>query len=179
MLTLISANLEGHPPLIASSSDAESTYSLKQFLSTVPVERTDSVIASPSSESFGSYHQVAQLTAGYTPTLSRLAAQARIVAARRKPYMAVRIADPLGNIVLEKTIRGFLGDLNSKVIYDLKPDRTREVMDEDDEDAHEWLTGIDDIMGEWEDGRSHGGCRHGAEGKAGRVAVEVEDLFFR
>jgi hypothetical protein len=93
--------------------------------------------------------------------------------------MAGKIVDPLQHLRLEKTIGGFLGNLKSEIVYDLRPDRNREAADEYDEDAHEWLTGIDDITGEWEAGPSYGGgCSHGGGGKAGRVAVEVKDLFF-
>lgn len=179
ILTLISVNLEGYSPWISSCSDEGSTYSLKQFLSTAPGERTDSVIESPSSMSLSSHDQETWLAVGRTPVRSRLAAQARIVAARRNPYMAVKIVDPLENIRLEKTIGGFLGNLKSEIVYDLRPDRNREAADEYDEDAHEWLTGIDDVTGEWEAGPSYGGgCSHGGGGKAGRVAVEVKELFF-
>lgn len=91
--------------------------------------------------------------------------------------MAVQIVDPKDNIRLVKTIGGFVGNLNSKIVYDLKPDRNREMADEDDEDAHEWLTRIDDIMGEWEIAGRYGDCRHTVGGRLGRRAVEMQELF--
>ncbi|KAF1978625.1 hypothetical protein BU23DRAFT_595770 [Bimuria novae-zelandiae CBS 107.79] len=161
----------------SSDSDTGSTYSLKQFLSTAPDERTDSVMGSPFSASFDSLVKDTPLTSALAPARSRLAAQARILAARRNPQMVVRVVDPEGNVCLEKSMAGYLGNVQSKIMYDLKPDRNREVVDGDVVDAHEWLAGIDDVMGEWEVAGRYGGCRHAVGGWVGRKAVEMRELF--
>lgn len=94
--------------------------------------------------------------------------------------MTVRVEDPEDNVYLEKMIGAFLGDLNSNIVYDLKPDHDREVVDGEgeDENAHAWLTGVDDIMGKWEVAGNQGTCRPAVGGRVGRKAVEVRDLFF-
>lgn len=95
---------------------------------------------------------------------------------------------------VSKPIHGFLGKLDSKIVYEVRPDRQR-VAHEcggweggiggwDDgsgggmrEDGCQWIMGIGDVIGEWEMLGNGGlvGCRH--LGRAGRRAVRVEELF--
>ncbi|OAG08107.1 uncharacterized protein CC84DRAFT_1086404 [Paraphaeosphaeria sporulosa] len=154
--------------------EKETTCSLKEFLNTAPDGRADSVMLSPSSARFASHLQDIPQP---TPARSRLAAHARILCARENPAVAVRVTDPEDNVRVETNIGGFLGDLRSNITYDLKPDRNREAVDEDEEYVHEWITGIDDVMGEWEVASSSSGCRHAAGGNIARSAVEIQDLF--
>lgn len=169
----------GHTPTasMAGEADAGFTCSSMQFLGTVPEGRTDSAMGSPSSASFANNVKDMALTTSLAPVRSRLEAHGRILAARRNVYMVVRVVDPEENVRLEKKIGGFVGDLKSKIVYELKADRNREVVDEEDEDGHKWLTGIDDIMGEWESGWGRGDCRHAMGGRVRGKAVEVRDLF--
>lgn len=169
-----------HPPApsISSASENSSTYSLKQFLSTEPDEmRTDSAVGSPSSAYFTDNVKEAPLITAPIPARSRFAAQARVLAARKDPYLVIRVINPDNIVQSEETIGGFLGDLKSRIRYDLKPDQEREAMDDEDESAHEWITGIDDVMGEWNIARGYSGCRHGVGGRVGRKAVDVMELF--
>lgn len=159
---------------IIATSEKESTCSLEEFLHTAPDDRADSVMLSPSSVAFANRLQDVPHP---TPTRSRLAAHARILSARENPAVAVRVTDPEDNVRVETNIGGFLGDVRSKITYDLKPDRHREAFVEDEEYVHEWITGIDDVMGEWEVGGFSGGCRHAGDGNLARRAVEVQDLF--
>jgi hypothetical protein len=158
--------LESHDP------ETETACSLKDFLGTTPDERADSVMLSPTSTTFASHFQDAP-----KPARSRLAAHTRILSARENPSVAVRVTDPEDNVRLETNIGGFWGDMRSSITYDLKPDRNREAVDEEEEYVHEWITGIDDIMGEWETAGTLGGCRHAVGGNVAREAVEVRDLF--
>jgi hypothetical protein len=153
-------------------SETETTCSLKEFLGTTPDERADSVMLSPASGTFPGYFQDAP-----TLTRSRLAAHTRILSARENPSVAVRVTDSEDNVRLETNIGGFLGDLRSNITYDLQPDRKREAVDEKEEYVHEWVTGIDDVMGEWDIVRTSSGCRHAVGGNMARDAVEVRDLF--
>lgn len=161
--------------------EPETTCSLKEILNTTPAERADSVILSPSPTTFATHLQDVPPATALSPIRSRLAAHARILAARAHPFVVVRVTDPDGKVRVEKSIGGFVGDVRSNITYDLKPDRDREAVDDDDEFVHEWITGIDDVMGEWEGAGSgsgsRDGCQHAASGHAARCVVEVRDLF--
>lgn len=76
------------------------------------------------------------------PERSRLAAQARIVAARKGASMAVRVYSPDGNLSIEKAIGGFLGRLDSRIIYDLGIDRSH---CPGTEARDEWLASVEDL----------------------------------
>ncbi|KAF2444847.1 hypothetical protein P171DRAFT_412723 [Karstenula rhodostoma CBS 690.94] len=155
----------GHTQSTPKDVETETTCSLQEFLNTAPDGRADSVMLSPSSATFAGHLQAP------TPTSSRLAAHARILGAREMPAVAVRVMDPEDNVRVETNIGGFLGDLHSSITYDLKPDRHRGAVDEDEEGVHEWITGIGHVTGAWS------ACRHAAGGKMAGSAVEVRDLF--
>ena len=127
--------------------------------------RVDSVVGSPT---------FAPRTApsSLTPLRSRLAAQSRILAARKNTAMTVRVYDPEGEVRLNKVIGGHIGHVGSKMTYDLKADRSSL-------ERTEWITGIDDLVGAGEDkGKERtgrGGCGHLVG--AGRGAVRAEELF--
>ncbi|KAF2263718.1 hypothetical protein CC78DRAFT_603238 [Lojkania enalia] len=108
-----------------------------------------------------------------TPAHSRLAAQNRILAARRKPVFLINIIDPEDNVVATKTIYGFLGQLDSRISYEVKPDRQRMVGAGvgNEGGVNGWLMGVADVMGEWEEVGNLKGCRHFAEGGKGFVGV--------
>lgn len=54
--------------------------------------------------------------------LSRLAAQARLEAARRYPKFCINIIDPPGNVVEKHGVGAFIGTLDSRINYVLTPD---------------------------------------------------------
>ncbi|KAL5418301.1 hypothetical protein PMIN04_007344 [Paraphaeosphaeria minitans] len=175
-LHMVAALKPDHAPAQSTPEnlERETTCSLKEFLSTAPDGRADSVILSPSSATFATHLQD---VAHPTPARSRLAAHARILSARDNPAVVFRVTDPEDNVRVETNIGGYLGDLRSNITYELKPDRNRVAVDEDEKYVHEWITGIDDIMGEWEVVGASGGCRHAAGGNMARCAVEMHDLF--
>jgi len=172
--------------------DSGSSYSLKEILDAGPPEtRADSAFGSPASTSDASQEDVALYSRRKssnvvaTPAESQLAAYRRILAARRKPRMRIRVTDPEGELCWRETIGNFLGDVASNITYDLRPDRIRTTggggwEERDGEDgAHDWITSIDDVLGEWEvvDGGWRGRCRHSTDGRAWTGAVDVGDMF--
>ncbi|KAF2687225.1 hypothetical protein K458DRAFT_386050 [Lentithecium fluviatile CBS 122367] len=186
------------PPIIRASvysrSDLASTISLKEFLSTTAPGRTDSAMSSPtfaapmSFDNGGLYKRPVEtpLTTTLSPTRSRLAAQSRILAARKQPLMEFKVTDPTGDLRVDKAISAYLGDVKSHISYVLRPDKSRMVAggsgwDDEDEDemANQWITGVGDVVGDSEGGkgRGYGGCRHLVGEASGRRAVEVEELF--
>ncbi|KAF2473485.1 uncharacterized protein BDR25DRAFT_341529 [Lindgomyces ingoldianus] len=129
------------------------------------------------------------ITTAASPAQSRLAAQARILASRKVPFMVFRVTDPKGAVRINKTVYGFLGTLDSGIVYEIKPDRNRArsfgVKDDSGWGAEgdgngkigsEWITSIDDVIGDRE-GFSGGslGCRH--FGRGGRKVVGVGEMF--
>lgn len=151
--------------------------------------RADSAMSSPITAEFpchidaSKHHLRLPQEAAFTPSRSRLAAQSRLLAARKQPFVSFKVTDPNGVVRINKTITGFLGDLRSNITYDLRPDRNRissgGYNDGDDEEVNEWITGIGDIAGEWEvvEKGGLGNCRHAMNGRVGRKAVSVEDMF--
>jgi hypothetical protein len=181
-----------------SQSDDASTLSLKEFLTTTaPNTRTDSVISSPQiacsvsvSHEGDLYKRPIEtpLVTTLTPMRSRLAAQSRILAARRRTQMEFKVTDPTGETCVDTAIRGFLGDLRSQITYVLRPDRDRILARgsswdgaEDDDELNEWITTVGDVVGKWDvgsdGGRGYGGCRHSVGEASLRKAVEVRTLF--
>jgi hypothetical protein len=78
------------------------------------------------------------------PERSRLAAQARIVAARKGASIAVRVYSPDGNLSIEKAVGGFLGRLDSRIMYDVGIDRSHG--DSTGSEARdEWLATAEDL----------------------------------
>ncbi|PSN66820.1 hypothetical protein BS50DRAFT_493135, partial [Corynespora cassiicola Philippines] len=112
-----------------------------------------------------------------TPTRSRLAAQARIQAARRDPAFRIRVFDPRDVLRVERRVGGFVGEVGSRVTYEVRPDRARVggavASCEGQWEGGEWVLGIGDVVGEWEvvgrRGRAcgHFGGRAGGEGVRG------------
>ncbi|KAF2644830.1 hypothetical protein P280DRAFT_391358 [Massarina eburnea CBS 473.64] len=119
-----------------------------------------------------------------TPTRSRLAAEARILSTRKKPLTTINVHDPSGSLTLSETIASYLGDVNSNITYDLKPDRNFVVEevegDGDDEKVeNQWITGITDVMGKWEvvERKNWGTCGHRVDGRVGKNSVNAGDMF--
>jgi hypothetical protein len=182
---------------IYSKSELATTVSLKDFLSTAPPDtRTDSVMGSPmiacrmSFNDDGLYKRPLDtpLIATLNPARSRLAAQSRILAARKQPLMEFKVTDPTGELRVDRAINGYLGDLKSQITYVLQPDRDRVTTgggscwddeEEEDEGVNQWITGVADVMGEvgGGSGRRYGRCRHAVGDAWGRRVVEVESLF--
>ena len=84
---------------------------------------------------------------------SRLAAQARLEAARRLPRYFVNVIDEDGTLCEKFGIAGFLGTVESRITYDLMPD-----VGATDESGG--LVGVTDLLGD-------GGEDFGALGRAG------------
>ncbi|KAJ4382078.1 hypothetical protein N0V86_002406 [Didymella sp. IMI 355093] len=140
--------------------------------------RADSPIDSPA---FG----LGPAPSAATPSKTRLAAQARILAARKAPRVTVRVYDPEGDICIDAAIGGYLGDIKSNIIYDLKPDASRwpGTRDQSGPPQPEWITGIEDLTDERTAAhdstreRHWDNCNHSIGGRAGCQPVRVEELF--
>jgi len=133
-----------------------------------PASRVDSVVGSPTFEP--SHTDVA-----LTPMRSRLAAQSRILAARKNAAMTICVSSPEGEIKVNKVIGDHVGYVGSKITYDLKADN-------ETTGRTEWITGMNDLVGNAEKENqdisesSRRSCGHLA-GSGGGNVVGVEDLF--
>ncbi|KAH7139374.1 hypothetical protein B0J11DRAFT_41871 [Dendryphion nanum] len=122
-----------------------------------------------------------------TSSLStRLAAQARILAARKHPCVLVHVTDPNGALRVGKPIGGFRGNVGSGIIYGVVADGGKV-----EGGGSEWVVGIGDVVGELRgDGFGMGvgkgsWCRHGVVrdkrgegvGLGRRESVSVGALF--
>jgi hypothetical protein len=190
------------PPLMHTSlyskSELATPVSLKDFLSTAPPDSPkDSVMGSPMIACRMSFNDEGltkrpvemPLIAELTPTRSRLAAQSRILAARKERQMEFRVTDETGGVRVDRAINGYLGHLKSRITYGLRPDRERDVgsergglvdVDEEDEDeaTNQWIVGVEDILGVL-GGRERrfDKCRHLSGERRGLRAVELQALF--
>jgi hypothetical protein len=141
-------------------------------------QRADSAIDSPTSSANFSHSAL-------TPARSRLAAQSRILAARKEALMTVRVFDPNGDLQINKVIRGFVGDVKSRITYELRADRGRVLGGLTDEasDRNEWITNIEDLVddahiaGQDSHVQSWGSCGHRLSGRTGLKSVMVDELF--
>ncbi|KAF2788635.1 hypothetical protein K505DRAFT_341931 [Melanomma pulvis-pyrius CBS 109.77] len=123
-----------------------------------------------------------------SPSCSRAAAEARILAARKQPFMTVRVTDPKGGVRVDSTIGGFLGRIDSKIAYEVRPDRSA-VGETDGEVGRDgcgnkWIVGAADMVDQWEvvggGGSGVSGfqktCTRGHWVKGSEV-VRVEEMF--
>ena len=116
-----------------------------------------------------------------TPTRSRLEAQARILAARKNARMKVRLYNPSNDAQSNRAIGGFVGHVGSQITYDLRPDRRRmcDTVAGNGEERNEWMTNVEDLVGEQDLGGSGtrrklwNECGHRVTGKT----VMMEELF--
>jgi hypothetical protein len=86
--------------------------------------------------------------------------------------MIVRVYDPEGVVRLNKVIGGYVGQVGSKLSYDLRADGGSA-------ERSVWVTGIDDLVEEADDNageRVRASCGH-LVGARRRTAVKVENLF--
>ncbi|KAF2028012.1 hypothetical protein EK21DRAFT_114216 [Setomelanomma holmii] len=141
-------------------------------------QRADSAIETPtSSTSFSS--------SALTPARSRLAAQSRILATRKDALMTVRVFDPDGEVQINKVIKGFVGEVRSNINYELRADRGRTLSGPTDDasDRNEWITNIEDLVGEPNPNSkairepSWGSCGHPVSGRIGARTIMVDELF--
>ncbi|CAO2647905.1 Nn.00g088270.m01.CDS01 [Neocucurbitaria sp. VM-36] len=181
-------DLVGEVPRISGSNGVSTTldstraFSLKRHSCSAFVTpsspRADSAIDSPTST-----RSFAQ--GSLTPLRSRLAAQSRIIAAKKNTYMTVRVYDPERVLRLEKELGGFMGQIGSKITYDLTADRSRSDQDLvgiDDAERNLWITGIEDLVGGTDDAdaahdRFWSECGHLVGGRVNRAVVRTEDIF--
>ncbi|KAH8732588.1 hypothetical protein GQ44DRAFT_745751 [Phaeosphaeriaceae sp. PMI808] len=116
-----------------------------------------------------------------TPARSRIAAQSRILAARKTPRMIFRVYDPHGKIKVDKEMGGYIGCIDSPITYELKPDKSRALMSTNDDmfERNEWITNIEDLEGEptRHNDELRSSCGHRAVVKSGAKTVVVGDLF--
>ncbi|KAJ4377858.1 hypothetical protein N0V83_000688 [Neocucurbitaria cava] len=120
-----------------------------------------------------------------TPMRSRLAAQARIIAAKKNTYITMRVYDPDGILRVEQDTAGFMGQIGSKITYDLEADTSRSgqgLVGIDDSERSQWLTGIDDVVSGKEAADAgyeqfRGDCGHLSGGRVRKCATRVEDMF--
>lgn len=143
-----------------------------------PSPRADSAIDSPLFDTGPS-------SLALSPSKARVAAQARLLAARKVPLITVRVHNPEGEVCIDTGIGGFIGDLQSNIVYDLEPDTSRWPgnRDQSGPPQPEWTTGIEDLVDERtaSSDRSYerhwGSCGHRLGGRKGRNTVSVSELF--
>jgi hypothetical protein len=84
-----------------------------------------------------------------TPLRSRLAAQARILAARKKALMTVRVYDPTGSLKTNRVVGGFIGQVDSQITYELRADRGRisAAAIGDASEHNQWIVNVEDFVG--------------------------------
>ncbi|KAF1920841.1 hypothetical protein BDU57DRAFT_509307 [Ampelomyces quisqualis] len=117
-----------------------------------------------------------------TPARSRLAAQARILAARKAALMTVRDCDPDGDGKVKKITGGFLGQIDSQITYDLQADKGR-TFNAVLEEQNGWITSVDDLIDApiAENAqlleRSRVKCEHRKGEKEWKGTVMAEELF--
>jgi hypothetical protein len=117
------------------------------------------------------------------PARTRLAAQARILAARKATVMTVRVYDPQGELKINKAVGGFIGRLGSQIIYDLEVDRGRRTSSVNLEGSNAWITNIEDLVsahdaeGMQSQETMRGSCGHRIGGNSMNQSVVVEELF--
>ncbi|KAF9697174.1 hypothetical protein EKO04_004814 [Ascochyta lentis] len=162
----------------AHASEPQSPNVRESSSTAPPVRRTDSAFDLPISDS--------DLSSSVLTTVkTRLAAQARILAARNRPSTIVRVYGPDGEVRIDTAIGGFLGDIKSNIIYELKPDKSRWPgnRDQSGPPQPEWIVGIEDLLDERTPPceklreRSWGNCGHLVGGRVGCNTVRVEELF--
>lgn len=164
-------------------------------------ERVDSAASTPTTANFPAHvhdHQndcnQRQIPSAATimplsPAQSRLQAQSRIFSARKTPLIRIQVTEPSGKVKHIKPTYGFIGNLNSNISYEVRPDNTglrhhnlesalrgRSI----DDDGCQWITGMGDIIGEPAvvgSGSGPGECRHAGRAGMGRKAISVEQLF--
>ncbi|XP_014555041.1 hypothetical protein COCVIDRAFT_103430 [Bipolaris victoriae FI3] len=99
--------------------------------------RVDSVVSLPR---YGLPATNAAIGTILTPMRSRIAAQSRILAARKEAGMMVRVIDPEDEIIVETVFGSYIGDLRSKLNYELQPDRCAS-------GRTAWVTEMEDLIG--------------------------------
>jgi hypothetical protein len=84
-----------------------------------------------------------------TPLRSRLAAQARILAARKRALMTVRVYDPTGSLKTNRVVGGFIGQVDSQITYELRADRDRisAAAIGDASEHNQWIVNVEDFVG--------------------------------
>jgi hypothetical protein len=117
-------------------------------------------------------------TSAVSPVTCRAAAQSRILTARKTRFITIQVTDPEGALCVEKKTGGFIGRLDSKIVYELCPDRNRVIDEQGKADGceNEWIVGVGDLVGKWEVQESHVVCDKGHEVQGGG-GVKVEELF--
>lgn len=143
-----------------------------------PSPRADSAIDSPTFDTTSA-------SSALLPSKTRLAAQARILAARKVPLMKILVYDPEGELYINSATGGFMGDLGSDIVYEVKPDRSRWPgnRDQSGPPQPEWTAGIEDLVDERTapNDRSHrlywDSCGHPLGGRTGVNAMSVDELF--
>ncbi|EUC44984.1 hypothetical protein COCMIDRAFT_5743 [Bipolaris oryzae ATCC 44560] len=135
--------------------------------------RVDSVVSLPR---YGLPATNAAIGTVLTPMRSRIAAQARILAAKKEAGMMVRVIDPEDEIIVEKVFGSYIGDLRSKINYELQPDRRAS-------GRTAWVTEMEDLMGCRVNHDGHGIectwdlCGHTNSTSVDGKVVMVDDLF--
>jgi hypothetical protein len=134
----------------------------------------------PTSRTYTSQHSptVVDSSVALSPSASRAAAQSRIFAARKTPFITIRVIDPDGSICVEKKFGEFIGRLDSNIKYELRSDRIRMAEDEGevDECGNKWLVGMGDFAGKWEAQSSQSMCWKGHELRSSG-SLRVEEIF--
>lgn len=135
--------------------------------------RADSTAGSPTFTANSAYQVL-------PPWRSRIAAQSRILAAKKDTFMTVRVTEPDGKVAMTRVIGGFVGESGSKTVYSLSPDSamTTASISSGSREQSEWVTGIQELvdggLGEESFRRK---CAHFPGRKVGKKVVRVHDLF--
>lgn len=111
---------------------------------------------------------------GLSPLRSRVAAHVRILAARREEAMAIRVVGPDGRVCVDSAMGGYMGDVASRISYQLEADRSWISGNSgcESSDRSEWLTDVCGLVGGVQtDEQRRGGCRHAVGRAVGRGVV--------
>jgi hypothetical protein len=175
-------------PSYISHHDGISAFPFSPSLAGSPLPSPESRADSPMSASFDEprirTHKtqysptLVDNTSALSPVACRAAAQSRIVTARKTPFITIQVTDPEGAICVEKKTGGFIGRLDSKIVYELCPDRNRVIDEQEKADGceNEWIVGVEDLVGKREAQDSHAVCGKGHRVQGGG-SVKIEDMF--
>jgi hypothetical protein len=170
----------GHPDSFAVSEDTRGPSQtragdLAKGLLLKP--RNDSAVEFPTS--CNGYAEIST-----TPTRSRLAAQARIMAARKATLATVRVYDPKGDLKVNKIVGGFIGRVDSQITYELRADSGRMSSAIDDaSEQNEWIVKVEDFVDSQHAEavqpryKLRGSCGHRGGKRTWKQAGMLGDLF--
>jgi hypothetical protein len=112
------------------------------------------------------------------PTRSRIAAQARILAARKTALTTIRVYDPNGDLKTNKIVGGFIGQIDSPITYELRADRgSLSGATDNSSEQNEWIVNVEGFLEPDYEVKQPRDCGHKIGERTWKEAVMVEELF--